>query len=117
MPKVTGIGGLFFRSKDHKSLDRWYQDHLGVGSPNQDLPWTQEAGPTVFSPFTQDTQYFGRPEQAFMVNFRVDDLKGLLADLEAKGIKTVKPFEHWDGIGDFAWIEDPEGNRIELWQP
>jgi predicted enzyme related to lactoylglutathione lyase len=76
----------------------------------------QEAGQSVFSPFTQDTTYFGRPEQGFVLNFLVDDLKGFLAELETKGVKTVKDFEEYEGIGVFAWIEDPRGNRIELWQ-
>lgn len=117
MPKVTGIGGTFFRAKDPEGLGRWYEKYLGVGAVNNHGLWMHEAGPSVFSPFTHDTSYFGRPEQAFMLNFRVDDLKGLLAQLEANGIKTVKDFEQWDGVGAFAWIEDPEGNRIELWQP
>lgn len=117
MPKITGIGGTFFRAKDPKTLAHWYKKHLGVGATDNHGLWTQEAGPSVFSPFTQDNEYFGRPEQSFMLNFRVDDLKGLLAQLEIDGIKPVKDFEHYDGVGSFAWIEDPEGNRIELWQP
>lgn len=116
MPKVIGIGGTFFRAKDPKGLARWYEDHLGVGASDHNGLWMQEAGPSVFSLFAQDSDYFGRPERAFMLNFRVDDLKGLLAQLEASGIKPIKDPEQWDGIGSFAWIEDPEGNRIELWQ-
>jgi glyoxylase I family protein len=116
MPKITGIGGVFFRAKEPKSLAEWYEQHLGVGSAENHGQWTQEAGPSVFTPFKQDTDYFGRPEQAFMLNFRVDDLKGFLAQLESAGIKPIKPFEHYDGIGSFARIEDPEGNPIELWQ-
>jgi predicted enzyme related to lactoylglutathione lyase len=116
MPKITGIGGIFFRAKDPKGLARWYEEHLGVGTAENNGLWTQEAGPSVFSPFIQNTDYFGRPEQAFMFNFRVDDLKGFLAQLETSGIKPIKDLEQWDGIGSFAWIEDPEGNRIELWQ-
>lgn len=117
MAKITGIGGIFFRAKDPKGLALWYQDNLGVGNTKENGQWMQEAGPSVFSPFKQDTDYFGRMEQAFMFNFRVDDLKGLLAQLEARGIKPTKEFEHWDGVGSFARIEDPEGNPIELWQP
>lgn len=117
MPRVTGIGGTFFLSKDPKALAQWYETHLGVGAVSKDGLWSTEAGFSVFSPFAQDTKYFGRPGQAFMLNFRVDDLKGLLAQLETNGIKPVKDLEQWDGIGAFAWIEDPEGNRIELWQP
>jgi len=116
MPKITGIGGTFFRAKDPQALATWYETHLGVGEVANNGQWMQEAGPSVFSPFKQDTDYFGRPEQMFMLNFRVDDLKGFLAKLESEGIKPVKEFEHYDGIGAFVRIEDPEGNPIELWQ-
>lgn len=116
MPRITGIGGLFFRAKDPQTLARWYDVNLGVGSADHNGLWTQAAGKSVFAPFAQDTSYFGRPEQAFMLNFRVDDLKGFLVELEAKGIKSIKDVEEYDGLGAFAWIEDPEGNRIELWQ-
>ena len=117
MPRVTGIGGTFFRSKDPKALADWYEKHLGVGAAANNGLWMQDAGPSAFSPFKQDTDYFGRSEQMFMLNFRVDDLKGLLAQLESQGIKPVKEFEEYEGIGAFARIEDPEGNPIELWQP
>ncbi len=116
MPKITGIGGVFFRAKDPKALARWYEENLGVGSTENNGLWMQEAGPNVFSTFVIDTNYFGCPDQVFMLNFRVDDLKGFLQQLEAKGIKPVKDLEEYEGIGAFAWIEDPEGNRVELWQ-
>lgn len=113
---VTGIGGLFFRSKDHKALALWYEQHFGINSMQSGSVWTQEAGPTVFSPFKQDTQYFGSPEQQFMLNLRVSDLDKLLEQLAAAGVKTDEKSPD-ESYGKFAWAYDPEGNKIELWQP
>jgi predicted enzyme related to lactoylglutathione lyase len=113
--RVTGIGGVFFRARDPAALAEWYREVLGIGQP-PDL-WRQEAGFTVFAPFAADTDYFGRPDQAFMVNFRVDDLDGLLERLRARGI-AVETRAEWDGeAGRFARIHDPEGNPLELWEP
>ena len=115
---VTGIGGLFFRSKDPKALADWYVKHLGVG-PSEDHPWIwpQQAGPTVFAPFKADSDYFPADRQ-WMINFRVDDLDGLIASLKAAGIEVLTKAE-WDApeVGRFARIHDPEGNPIELWEP
>lgn len=118
MQKVTGIGGAFFRSKDPMTLSKWYEDNLGINGmdPNGTL-WVQQEGPTVFAPFEANTDYFGSDTQNFMFNFRVEDLDAMLDQLRANNVKVVKPIEEQDGIGRFAWIEDPEGNRIELWQP
>ncbi|MCF3641433.1 VOC family protein [Rhizobium sp. TRM95111] len=119
METVTGIGGLFFRSRDPDALARWYETHLGikcVPSSYDEQPWQQEAGSTVFAPFMQATDYFGRPEQAWMVNFRVRDLDAMVAQLQAAGIDvTIDPEAYPNGR--FARIVDPEGNPIELWQP
>jgi len=119
MEKVTGIGGLFFRARDPKALARWYRDHLGVTlvpDNYEELPWRQEAGPTVFAPFPRDTDYFGRAEQAWMVNFRVRDLAAMVSQLEAAGIEvTVDPEQYPNGR--FARVHDPEGNALELWEP
>jgi predicted enzyme related to lactoylglutathione lyase len=114
--KISGIGGFFFRSRDPEALGRWYQEHFGINGPNSGPIWNQEAGPTVFSPFDADTDYFGRREQAFMLNFRVDDLDGLLADLRAANVPMDEKVEELS-YGRFAWVYDPEGNKIELWQP
>ena len=110
---VQGVGGVFLRSKDPKALGDWYQEQFGL--VNGGATMTQ-AGPLVFCAFARDTDYFGGP-QAFMLNLRVADLDGLLAKLTAAGVRQPKPRESMEGIGDFAWVEDPEGNRIELWQP
>jgi catechol 2,3-dioxygenase-like lactoylglutathione lyase family enzyme len=114
--RVTGIGGVFFRAKDPEALRAWYAEHLGVVDPPGGV-WRQEEGPTVFAPFSADTNYFGRPEQAFMVNFRVRDLGAMLAQLRAAGAEVEEQVVDEDGVGRFGWAIDPEGNRIELWEP
>jgi len=119
MEKVTGIGGMFFRAKDPTSLKRWYEQHLGVTVTPADYeqrPWHQEAGPTAFEPFPADTSYFGRPGQAWMINFRVRDLAAMVTQLQAAGLEvTVDPESYPNGR--FARLHDPEGNPVELWQP
>ena len=116
MEKVNGVGGVFFRAKDPAALAKWYHDNLGVEAG--DTPWKTEAGVTVFAPFKQDTKYFGRPEQQWMINFRVNNLDAMIAQLKAAGIE-VETRAEWDDpvVGRFAHIKDPEGNPIELWQP
>ena len=114
MQKVTGIGGVFFRAREPKALKAWYAEHLGVdGAP----VWHQARGYTVFEPFAADTDYFPS-ERQWMINFRVDDLGAMTAQLEAAGI-TVETRTEWDmpEVGKFARIHDPEGNPIELWEP
>jgi predicted enzyme related to lactoylglutathione lyase len=111
--KVTGIGGVMFRAKDPETLSAWYKKHLGIDR----LKWEQQAGPTAFAPSAKGTEYFGNKSQQFMLNFRVDDLNGLLKQLRVDKVKVVKDVEEYEGIGRFASIEDPEGNRIELWEP
>ena len=114
---VTGIGGLFFRARDPEALGAWYLTHLGVGAPDGAFVWEQQAGPTVFSPFKADTDYFPAASQ-WMLNLRVDDLDGMMATLKAAGIAVITNAE-WDhpDVGRFARIHDPEGNPIELWEP
>jgi catechol 2,3-dioxygenase-like lactoylglutathione lyase family enzyme len=113
---VTGIGGIFFRSKDPEARSAWYREHLGIGAGHDGL-WQQEAGITVFAPFAADSDYFGADQQ-FMLNFRVSDIDQLTARLEASGI-PVERREEWntEEYGTFARIHDPEGLAIELWQP
>lgn len=119
MEKVAGIGGLFFRAHDPKALGNWYLEHLGIAlTPTSEggTVWQQEAGPTSFSPFPETTKYFGDPNKAWMVNFRVRDLNKMVAQLRAAGIEVKDP-ESYSGIGHFTRLHDPEGNPIELWQP
>lgn len=114
---VDGIGGVFFRANDPASLGAWYHTHFGIpADPMTDGPWFPGPGPTVFAAFDADTEYFGG-DQRHMLNFRITDLDAFCAGLAAGGHPEVKPRETMDGIGEFAWIQDPEGNRIELWQP
>ena len=116
MANVTGIGGLFFRAKDPKTLAEWYTSHLGISPGAEGSPWMQAAGPTVFAPFRADTDYFAADRQ-WMLNLRVDDLPALVAALKAAGIAVETRIE-WDGdYGRFARIHDPEGNPVELWEP
>jgi catechol 2,3-dioxygenase-like lactoylglutathione lyase family enzyme len=117
MARVTGIGGIFFRARDPAALNDWYRTHLGITQPDVAV-WMQEAGPTVFSPFAADSDYFAADRQ-WMLNLRVDDLPGMIAMLRAAGI-MVETRADWDGdgsYGTFARIHDPEGTAIELWQP
>ncbi|MGI9418612.1 MAG: VOC family protein [Geminicoccaceae bacterium] len=118
MERVTGIGGVFFRARDPEALGTWYQSHLGIDLAPRDMttpPWRSGEGVTVFAPFSQDTDYFPA-DRAFMLNFRVDDLDAMLAQLRAAAIEVTRE-EVMDGIGRFARIHDPEGNPIELWEP
>lgn len=119
MEKVSGIGGLFFRAKDPEKLAKWYEDNLGVSkvpTSYDEQPWQQTAGATVFAPFAQDTDYFGQDAQMWMINFRVDDLDKMVAQLKANGIEATMDTNEYPN-GRFARIHDPEGNPIELWEP
>lgn len=119
MERVAGIGGLFFRAKDPEALAAWYEEMLGVTRVPSDYstpPWTQEAGQTVFAPFPIDTDYFGNPQQAWMINFRVVNLDRVIAQLQAKGVEVRVDPESYSN-GRFARLHDPEGNPIELWEP
>jgi glyoxylase I family protein len=118
MEKVTGIGGFFFRRKDPEGLGRWYQQHLGITltpTSYEDPVWQQEAGPTVFSPFPETTDYFEDSSKVWMINFRVRDLDKMAAQLRAAGIE-VKIDPQTYPNGRFARLYDPEGNPIQLWQ-
>jgi predicted enzyme related to lactoylglutathione lyase len=114
---VTGVGGVFFRARDPKALVAWYAEHLGV--PVQDdghVVFRESRDAHVWAPFPQDTDYWPAEKQA-MVNFTVDDLDALLAQLRAAGVHVDERIEELPGIGRFGWAVDPEGNRFELWQP
>ena len=124
MAKVLGIGGVFFRSDDPDGLNAWYEKHLGLtrcggGGPVL-FPWrhadADRTGMTVWSLFPKDTEYFGPTKPAFMVNYIVDDVDGMLAALRAAGARVDERREDSE-YGRFGWVTDPEGNRIELWQP
>ena len=118
MARVTGIGGVFFRSRDPEALYRWYERHLGITRESHGsviFRWAEQ-GETAFAIFPHDTTYFGPSGQSFMLNFRVDDLDALLSAMAAEGVEIDPQREEYP-YGKFAWIVDPDGNRIELWQP
>jgi len=122
MKRVTGIGGIFFKSSDPGTLKSWYKEHLGIdaGDYGATFEWRDAddsggTGRTVWAPFPQTTKYFEPSSASFMINYRVADLDGLVNELRAEGVE-VKRSES-DDYGKFAWISDPEGNRIELWEP
>ena len=119
MERVVGIGGFFFRAKDPGALSTWYRDALGIDTYSEDSNgiWMQEAGPTVWAPFPTDTDYFGRADQQVMINLRVRDLDAMLAQLRGIGTPVVGDVQEMEGVCRFGWVEDPEGNRVELWQP
>ena len=119
MQHVTGIGGLVFRAKNPEAVARWYMENLGVDLVPADYDqksWTQEAGPTVFAPFPNDSEYFGNVEKNWMINFRVRDLDGIAEQLRAAKIEVKIDPEVYPN-GRFARLHDPEGNPIELWEP
>lgn len=124
--KATGIGGVFFRAKDPAKLSAWYGKHLGL--PVEEwggcqFHWREHANPkktgtTVWNAFKADTDYFGSGKQGHMVNYRVADLKKMLAQLKKEGVWVDPKSQTQDSeYGKFGWIKDGEGNRIELWEP
>ena len=122
MEKVTGIGGIFFRVRDPEMMSAWYREHLGIPieDGHADFAWREGDRPdlaarTVWSLFPADTDYFGPARPAFMINYRVASLDRMLEQLRRGGI-AIEKVEDYD-YGRFAWISDPEGNRVELWEP
>ncbi len=122
MKRVTGIGGIFFRAKDPKALYEWYRNHLGiesspgVGAMFSDADHLENPGFTIWSIFPESTDYFHSPDRRFMINFRVDDLEALLKALREEGVQVDEKMEAHE-YGKFGWVTDPEGNRVELWEP
>jgi len=119
--RVTGIGGIFFKSEDPTATKNWYSDHLGLNTDDYGctFKWKDKQGndaTTQWSPFKKDTTYFEPSKKEFMMNFRVHNLKELLATLKEEGVTIVGEVEEYE-YGKFGWILDPEGNKIELWEP
>lgn len=123
MAKITGIGGVFFKTENPKELNEWYKTHLGLSLENWGgaiLRWANDAvkdnGTTVWSTAANDTKWFSPSESAFMINYRVDNMAEMLEQLKAGNVDVVKgPEYHENGV--FAWIMDPAGNKLELWEP
>jgi predicted enzyme related to lactoylglutathione lyase len=124
MARVTGVGGVFLRSRDPKAMAKWYAEHLGMKLSDflgVNFAWSDEVpkgtGTTVWSAFPDDTSYFGQnSRQQAMINYRVDDMDEMLESLKAAGV-WVDPHREDYAYGRFAWIKDCDGNRVELWQP
>ena len=116
MERVEGVGGVFFRARDPDALVAWYRDMLGVEPATDFTGQVFQHGPTVWALFSADTGYFGRPDQQLMVNYRVHDLEAMLAQLRAAGAAVDDKVQE-ESYGKFGWVMDPEGNRIELWEP
>lgn len=123
MKRVTGIGGIFFKTKDTEKTKAWYHKHLGIESDQyggqfvwRDLDNPDKKCYTVWSPFNSDTKYFDPSEKPFMFNYRVENLEKLLEVLKEEGITVVGEIEKYD-YGKFGWIMDLDGNKIELWEP
>ncbi len=112
---VTGIGGSLFRSKDEKALSLWYEKHFDIYPVGSDKLWEQQSGITVFFPFKQDSKYFPA-EQQIMINFPVSNLDKFREQVKAEAVR-IDDEKIDDSHVKFAWVYDPEGNKIELWQP
>lgn len=121
--RILGIGGIFFKSANREEMRKWYGEHLGLVDKGGGamLPWREKDKPenehlTVWSVFAGDTKYFEPSQASFMVNYIVDDIDALLDRLKQAGVK-IDPKRQDESYGRFAWIYDPDGNKIELWQP
>lgn len=123
MKRVTGIGGIFFKCKDPEKMNQWYKTHLGLDtSPyGAKIEWQQQAdtkekGYTLWSPFPDKTKYFEPSTKDFMINFRVENLEALVAELKKEGVTILDEIEASE-YGKFVHILDIEGNKVELWEP
>jgi len=124
MKRVVGIGGIFIKSKDPEMLKAWYRKHLGMDIQEWGgmvFQWSTPENPnpngtTVWSVFEESSQYFDPSEARFMVNYRVEDLQAVLDDLRAEGCDVDTKTEESE-FGKFGWVMDPDGNRVELWEP
>jgi predicted enzyme related to lactoylglutathione lyase len=124
MARVTGIGGVFFKSRNEGArLAAWYQEHLGIsleGFGGAIMKWpddkAEDGGMTVWHVADAETEWFRPSDASFMINYRVDDLDGMIAQLQAGGVEVVQGPESHEN-GKFAWIMDPDGNKVELWEP
>lgn len=120
---VTGLGGVFFTSEDPEKLKKWYEENLGLPCDEHGhlFRWRQADKPekdgfTQFSVFDKSTEYLLPSKKGFMINFRVDDLEAIIEDLLEKGMRVIGDIEEYD-YGKFGWVMDPDGNKIELWEP
>jgi predicted enzyme related to lactoylglutathione lyase len=122
MKRVTGIGGIFFKCKDPKKVTEWYQKHLGLDTNPYgatfewyETPDSTKKAQTQWTPFPETTKYFGPSQQDFMINYRVENLEGLVEVLKKEGVTIVDKIETYD-YGKFVHILDGEGNKVQLWE-
>jgi predicted enzyme related to lactoylglutathione lyase len=119
MKRVTGIGGIFFKAKDAPALQAWYKRHLGIDVQDWGgtaFHWTDAGGATAWCIDPQESDHFAPSPAPFMVNYRVEDLPALVKALKEEGCNVLGDVEESE-FGRFAWVMDPEGNKVELWQP
>lgn len=124
MNRVKGIGGIFFRASDHESTREWYKKHLGIPVTEDGcavFKWRDPDNPekeqaTIWSTFPEDTEYFAHKDQRFMVNYIVESLDEVLGQLRSEGVKVDEKIVESE-FGKFGWLYDPDGNKIELWEP
>ena len=119
--RVSGIGGIFFKTKDPKTTKDWYNKHLGLNTDQwgSTFWWKDKEGndcSTQWSPMKEDTDYYEPSKKQFMINYRVENLEELLEELKKEGVEIVGEMQTFD-YGKFGWIMDPDGNKIELWEP
>jgi predicted enzyme related to lactoylglutathione lyase len=118
--RVTGLGGIFFKSENPKAIKEWYAKHLGIGEVFKwhevDNVKAEQPAQTIWSPFKKETDYFAPSEKQFMFNYRVENLEELMEVLKSEGVQQVGEIQSFS-YGKFGWILDPEGNKIELWEP
>lgn len=123
MKRVTGLGGIFFKCEDPEKMKEWYRNHLGIESDQYGgkFVWRDHENPekeaiTAWSPFAKDSDYYAPSTKEYMFNYRVENLEGLLKVLKEEGVEVVGEMESYS-YGKFGWIMDPEGRKIELWEP
>ena len=124
-PKVTGIGGIFFFSDNTKEIKDWYAKNLGfeindwgsVSFEYRDVNSPEHIIPLQWSPFKKESDHFAPSKKEFMINYRVQNIEGLVDKLKENGVTILDSIETYDGIGKFVHIMDAEGNKIELWEP
>jgi len=121
--RVTGIGGIFFKCENKEAMRKWYSDHLGIHTETwggqfewRDIEKPDKKCLTAWSPFEMSSTYFGPSEKEYMFNYRVENLKELLQTLKEEGVEVIDKIEEFE-YGKFGWIMDPEGRKIELWEP
>ena len=124
MAKVTGIGGIIFKAKDPAAMQKWYAEHLGVEVDDhgvwshywRDVDSPERIGRTVWEVFDENAENFAGSPSAFMINYRVENLEASLAELRAEGVKVLDEIVEFP-FGRLGWCIDPEGNKVELWEP